>query len=1122
MNSQRIESIEIPNRLADLLSRFGRAQWVGLIKRSVTRWLILLSLVFLVCVVVERLEAIPAMIRGAILLSIVGVTVYQLLQILSWPLRHRGLLALAKRFAQKQVDTQWADFADRLYGAIELSQSPRELSRSSDLCLASLRRLDDQAAELGDSFLAESSQLVWRRGFSVFLMGCFLCMAAMPAACWNTTQRVLLPWQSIERYTFVAKPSLPTVVHVPIGETSSWSFQLPNGGRWLPAAATLLGEGWSQSAELIASDNPDFAGRYQFEIPAIQQPGEFTVRVGDLVAKQRFSPAPRPLLNSLDAEVCLPDYLRFANQDPCLVTTIDDGLLTVVEGASAHVTATFSNQLSRATVNGHAIEVTGDRLKIPIRGQEQLLVDWTDELGIHAAQPLLITVERVADRSPALQVAHEPIDQRVLDSQSLEFRLQAEDDFRVREVTLHWMSGDQTGQRVIGPAERLPVTSLANDELVQLPLKAIFQASALNAPNGIVQVRFSITDDHPEHQPVFSQPIELHVLSANDHAIWISNQLERWQQSALDLRDQELQLFQRNQTLYSVPSEKRDADWAERVFRQAREETINARQLRQVATEGKRLLQMAARNQRVDVQELETLATSVNALSNMASQQMPEVSKLLKQAADLADASLAAEMAAGDKPAADAGATQAARQPGNKGQGNKDEDSPFQAAADTESTQGDLKSGQGSAAGETKAAAASDDGSDPRLGLLSTNVIDTSGRKVKPTAKSKAEAQQQVDEALAAAIERHTELVAQFDEVADQLKNLLGNLEDSTLVKRLKSVSRMQNRVSVQLSHQMERRFAQPSVGQDADVEPLVQQVAEATRRVGLVMDDLDAFCQRRDVPHFAHVLAEMKASLVTQKLSQLEKDVMDRPGLAFSAAEYWADTLDRWADDLVLPGEEQEPSNSTLKNPKSLSPKIILELMRVLESQVNLRAQTRVAQQGKQAMEPNDYMAEAVRLSEAQDLLRDRIDVVIDTLIAVPEGQLHFRGEIDLLGFASDAMVDATKTLVQPETGPPAIAAQTEAIELLLRSNKVNPDTSSNSRQGSQGGTTDQAALTLLAEGLNEKAMQRDSETLMSTGAQNNRVPQVIQLGLQEYYQRLDQRRASDRALPSNQEPSE
>ena len=1119
MNPQRIESIEIPERLAELLSRFGRAQWRGLIKRRLAMGGLFICAVFMACCVVERLQAIPALVRAVILIGIVCVALFQLLQILIWPLRHRGLMALASRFAQHQHDSQHADFADRLFGAIELSQNPRELARSKDLCQASLHRLDQQAGPLDDRLFDDSSPSIWRRGLVAFLLGSLLCIAAMPAACWNTTQRVLLPWQSIERYTFVAKPSLPAIVHVPVGETSSWSLQLPSGGRWIPATATLTGEGWSQSAELVTGGDEQLAGRYPFEIPGLQQPSELTVRVGDLQITQRFSPASRPVLKSLDAEVCLPNYLQLADQDPCLKTTIDDGVFALVKGASASVLATFSKPLSHATVNGKTIAVTGDRLEIPVDGQDEILVDWVDELGIAVAEPLLITVDRFDDRLPALQVTHDPIDQRVLDSQPLEFRLLAEDDFRVREVTLHWRSADQKGQRVLGPAQRLTVTSLSNDQPVRLPLQAVFQASAMHAPNGLVELQFSIADDHPGHHPVFSQPIELQVLSANDHAIWLSNQLERWQQSALDLRDQELQLFQRNQTLYSQPAHRRDADWAEQVFRQAREETINARQLRQVAAEGKRLLQMAARNQRVEVQELETLATSVSALNKMANQQMPEVSKLLKQAADLADASLAAAMLPAADPSADADIAKDRTKPGDT-----DNESPFQAAADTETTQGDLKPGQGSANAnvETNATASSSDGSKPRLGLLSTNVVDTSGRKVKPTAPSKAEGQQQVDQALAEAIERHTELVAQFDEVADQLKALLGNLEDSTLVKRLKSVSRMQNRLSVQLSHQMERRFAQPADQSDAEVEPLVQQVAEASRKVGLVMDDLDAFCERRDVPHFAHVLAEMKASLVTQKLSQLEKDVVDRPGLAFSAAEYWADTLDRWADDLVLPGEQQEPSNSTLKNPKSLSPKILLELMRILESEVNLRTQTRIAQQGKQAMEPNDYMAEAIRLSETQDLLRDRMDVVIDTLIAVPKGQVHFRGEIDLLGFASDAMVDATKTLVQPETGPPAIAAQTEAIELLLRSNKVNPDTSGNSRQGSQGGTTDQAALTLLAEGLNEKAMQRDSETLLSTGGQNHRVPQVIQLGLQEYYQRLDQRRRPEPSSPSNQEASQ
>ena len=44
------------------------------------------------------------------------------------------------------------------------------------------------------------------------------------------------------------------------------------------------------------------------------------------------------------------------------------------------------------------------------------------------------------------------------------------------------------------------------------------------------------------------------------------------------------------------------------------------------------------------------------------------------------------------------------------------------------------------------------------------------------------------------------------------------------------------------------------------------------------------------------------------------------------------------------------------------------------------------------------------------------------------------------LLGMVSQVMNEATDILARPETGPPAIAAETEAIELLLRSKRINP----------------------------------------------------------------------------------
>ena len=56
----------------------------------------------------------------------------------------------------------------------------------------------------------------------------------------------------------------------------------------------------------------------------------------------------------------------------------------------------------------------------------------------------------------------------------------------------------------------------------------------------------------------------------------------------------------------------------------------------------------------------------------------------------------------------------------------------------------------------------------------------------------------------------------------------------------------------------------------------------------------------------------------------------------------------------------------------------------------------------------------------------------MIDRIKQLPDGEDEFAYEIDLLGKVSGVMSEATEILARPETGSPAIAAETEAIELL------------------------------------------------------------------------------------------
>src|SRR5207244_11206812 len=77
---------------------------------------------------------------------------------------------------------------------------------------------------------------------------------------------------------------------------------------------------------------------------------------------------------------------------------------------------------------------------------------------------------------------------------------------------------------------------------------------------------------------------------------------------------------------------------------------------------------------------------------------------------------------------------------------------------------------------------------------------------------------------------------------------------------------------------------------------------------------------------------------------------------------------------------------------------------------------------------------------STTQHQLQERIDKVTQRIRELPDGEAQFAKEINLLRAVSQVMAEATGILARPETGPPAIAAETEAIELLLQSRRFTP----------------------------------------------------------------------------------
>ncbi|MEQ8837860.1 MAG: hypothetical protein RID07_13730, partial [Lacipirellulaceae bacterium] len=238
----------------------------------------------------------------------------------------------------------------------------------------------------------------------------------------------------------------------------------------------------------------------------------------------------------------------------------------------------------------------------------------------------------------------------------------------------------------------------------------------------------------------------------------------------------------------------------------------------------------------------------------------------------------------------------------------------------------------------------------------------------------------------------------------------------------------------------------------------------------------------------------------------RLGDDIQKKQGLAIAQTEYWSDTMDRWADDLVDPAcSGCCPGGAS---PDSLPPSLVLEAMKILEAEINLREETRVAEQAKAAVDETVHADEARRLSEAQDDLNFRVIDLGDRIRELKDAEKHFGKELQILTAVSQVMDEVVDILGLPETGPPAIAAETEAIELLLRSKKMNPNGGGgggSSPGGGGGGDTDTPAIALVGRGQNDKEVREVRDVSHATGETGETLPAEFRAGLDEYFSRLE-----------------
>jgi len=1022
-----------------------------------------------------------------------------------WIWSQRRLDQLARLVRRKHPS-----MGDQMLGTIELVANPAEQSRSRALCEAAIRQVADEASrrDFRDAVPAPRHRLAIGLAAVPALVALGL-LAFVPAAALNAWARFATPWLPVERYTFTSLEPLADRLVVAHGEPVPMAIRLRQDSAWQPAKAT----GQLGSQPLLSAELKDNC--YAFMIPPQVEAQRLRLRIGDARYDILIEPKLRPELSALVADVELPAYLqRWAG----LRKDVRGGAVTVVNGSSLTFRLTANRNLVQATLDDRPAQTAGPTLTtdpLKIDSPRKLVFRWRDEFGLEGLDPFTVTINARDDEAPSISCEDLPRNKVVLDTETLHFKARALDDFGVKAIGLEWHGKHGDGNITPARGERLLAAGASDKETLEHA--GTFNAKALDIAPQELAVRLYVEDFLPGRERVFSQVYTLYVLSAEQHFVWLTDQLNKWHRQSLEVRDREMQLHHANQQLRLLPPEELDhPETRRKIEAQSAAERANGRRLTGLVTGGEELVRQAMRNPEFGVGHLEKWGEMLQILKDISANRMPNVADLLKQSAEARGA-----VAGGEPKKSGPTAGQQRPTPGGAPQpkpGESQPRPPVPQVADAESSQQPApKAGKEQKPNESK--------SSPKLGLPVTTV--TGGKsKPQPEGRQQPPAGQKLDEAVAA---QH-DLLAEFDKIADELNKVLANLEGSTLLKRLKAESRRQNTIAGNLGSLVSSQFGQPTGARAAskpttrpaddnakpsepssasarpDVAQLTQAESDSSKNLSNIMDDMQAYFERRRYQRFKSVLDEMRKEDVIGSLRQLGDDLRKETGLSLAQAEFWSDTLDRWADDLVDPsGSGKCPG---CKSKASLPPSVVLEAMQILEGEVNLREETRGTEQARPALKKEEYAARSDKLRKAQDSLAERVGKLTVRIAELPDGEQEFGKEIKLLSRVENVMDEAAGILGRADTGREAIAAETEAIELLLQSKRINPKGGGGggaSPGGGGGGTTNDSALALIGLGVNEHEVREDQGTGQTTGRSGSELPEEFRAGLDEYFSRLE-----------------
>ncbi|MXV85779.1 hypothetical protein F4X88_02490 [Candidatus Poribacteria bacterium] len=1123
--------VKIPPRMKAALERYQKRVWtIKLAEGGLAAIFgILVSYIIVFCL--DRVFDTPTLLRVLILgVGMVGMVFLLPMKYYNWVWKHRQLEGVARLLQQK-----FPRFGDHVLGIVELAQNREDQLSSPTLVEAAMRQVDAEVARhnLADA-VPNPRHRRWAYAAALPLVLVVIGAVAIPATSWNTFARWLTPWRNVERYTFAQLEGESGVRVVPYAEPFDMEARLKEGSPWKPESGEAR---YANQTSVVATRDE---ATYRFQLPPQTRDGHLKLRVGDARRTIPIEPKLRPALTQLIAKVELPVYLQ--RSEP-LVEDVRGGTLSLLKGSTAVLEATATRALAEATLNGRPQRVDGARVTTEpiktIEKQIELQLAWRDRFGLAAREPQVIQLEAREDESPRVSFNKLNNNRVVLSSEVLTFEVQAGDDFGVKRVGLEW---EGIGNPIHNPEPTSGEKTVASGTPTTdvMTVAATFSALRENVRPQSLRLRAFAEDYLPGRERVRSPDLVIHVLTPAEHFKWLVGQMELWMGAAQEVHDKELQLHETNRELRDLPPEALD-DPAQRrkLQNQAAAERANAARLESLIQLGTELVQEATKNEEFDPNQLDSWAEILKKLEEIAGQRMPSVADLLARAAEAPGQSRsevtspASNQQESLSPASEKPPFRSKGEPNNLENVEKygperktppegldeipeDPNIPGTDVVVNRSKQPDGKPGYVPAnptprvvdveSGFNESEDASEQAPQVVGGLgIPVTTLKGSGRKNDEEEESAAP---QTAELVLEAVKEQQELLDAFAALAEKMNKLLTGFENSTFVKRLKAASRRQIDTAVDLNNL--DGFGQDvsdAVEAASDRERLAGKEVSESKVASTLLQDMAAYADRRPSSGFSRVLSEMQDAIVSEQMLDIAEAIQDNfIGDATIEAEFWADTLDRWAEQLVdpLPDGNPPPEEMGLVELPNLPPEIVVEVMRIINREIQLREETRELEQAKAALTADEYRDRSIALYDTQITLTEDTREVEAQISLLPNAQERFiQGQLAKVGRAAEVMEEVEDILAEPDTGPRAIAAITETIEILLETGRMP-----NAPMIRNAPAATASALMLLGVGDDSgKASIENRSPRQATGKTGRVLPEEFRQGLDAYFDALEGR---------------